>query len=141
MINRGYYFDYLLSRQVSNLNSSDPETDVLPITPQDSFMVDPSRLELELFWTKTRRVANYTTGQSIMSYYLRRRKSTKFFFPTNWSGHKNGINWFIYWFVGNYPIENFRNRLSTIYKSGWYVIFTDWPNSAILADKVIKVLS
>ena len=58
----------LLSCQVSNLNSSDPETDVLPITPQDSFMVDPSRLELELFWTKTRRVANYTTGQSRLSY-------------------------------------------------------------------------
>jgi hypothetical protein len=26
-----------LSRQVSNLNSSDPESDVLPITPRDSF--------------------------------------------------------------------------------------------------------
>ena len=28
---------FLLSRQVSNLNSSDPESDVLPITPRDSF--------------------------------------------------------------------------------------------------------
>lgn len=27
----------MLSCQVSNLNSSDPETDVLPITPQDNF--------------------------------------------------------------------------------------------------------
>ncbi len=27
----------LLSRQVSNLNSSDPESDVLPITPRDNF--------------------------------------------------------------------------------------------------------
>ena len=26
-----------LSRQVSNLNSSDPESDVLPITPRDNF--------------------------------------------------------------------------------------------------------
>jgi hypothetical protein len=30
---------FLLSRQVSNLNSSDPESDVLPITPRDSFAV------------------------------------------------------------------------------------------------------
>jgi hypothetical protein len=29
----------LLSRQVSNLNSSDPESDVLPITPRDNFEV------------------------------------------------------------------------------------------------------
>jgi hypothetical protein len=28
---------FLLSRQVSNLNSSDPESDVLPITPRDSY--------------------------------------------------------------------------------------------------------
>jgi hypothetical protein len=28
-----------LSRQVSNLNSSDPESDVLPITPRDNFEV------------------------------------------------------------------------------------------------------
>jgi hypothetical protein len=28
---------FLLSRQVSNLNSSDPESDVLPITPRDNF--------------------------------------------------------------------------------------------------------
>jgi hypothetical protein len=27
----------MLSRQVSNLNSSDPESDVLPITPRDNF--------------------------------------------------------------------------------------------------------
>ena len=27
----------LLSDQVSNLDSSDPESDVLPITPQDNF--------------------------------------------------------------------------------------------------------
>jgi hypothetical protein len=31
--------DYQLSRQVSNLNSSDPESDVLPITPRDNFEV------------------------------------------------------------------------------------------------------
>ena len=30
---------FLLSRQVSNLNSSDPESDVLPITPRDNFAV------------------------------------------------------------------------------------------------------
>ena len=30
--------------------------------------VDPSGLEPELFWTKTRRVASYTTGQSLMSF-------------------------------------------------------------------------
>ena len=30
---------FLLSRQVSNLNSSDPESDVLPITPRDNFEV------------------------------------------------------------------------------------------------------
>ena len=30
---------YWLSRQVSNLNSSDPESDVLPITPRDNFAV------------------------------------------------------------------------------------------------------
>jgi hypothetical protein len=29
----------MLSCQVSNLNSSDPESDVLPITPQDNFRV------------------------------------------------------------------------------------------------------
>ena len=29
--------DYQLSRQVSNLNSSDPESDVLPITLRDNF--------------------------------------------------------------------------------------------------------
>ena len=28
----------MLSRQVSNLNSSDPESDVLPITPRDNFV-------------------------------------------------------------------------------------------------------
>jgi hypothetical protein len=28
---------FVLSRQVSNLNSSDPESDVLPITPRDNF--------------------------------------------------------------------------------------------------------
>ncbi len=31
--------------------------------------VDPSGLEPELFWTKTRRVANYTMGQSLMSFF------------------------------------------------------------------------
>lgn len=30
---------FWLSRQVSNLNSSDPESDVLPITPRDNFEV------------------------------------------------------------------------------------------------------
>jgi hypothetical protein len=30
---------FVLSRQVSNLNSSDPESDVLPITPRDNFAV------------------------------------------------------------------------------------------------------
>lgn len=32
--------DYLLPRQGSNLDSSDPESDVLPITPQGSFERD-----------------------------------------------------------------------------------------------------
>jgi hypothetical protein len=30
---------FKLSRQVSNLNSSDPESDVLPVTPRDNFEV------------------------------------------------------------------------------------------------------
>jgi hypothetical protein len=42
---------FLLSDQVSNLNSSDPETDVLPITPSDNefgckntfFLFNPKR--------------------------------------------------------------------------------------------------
>ncbi len=33
-----------------------------------SFSVDPPGLEPGLFWTKTRRVANYTTGQSLLSF-------------------------------------------------------------------------
>ena len=32
-----------MSRQVSNLNSSDPESDVLPITPRDNF--EPANIE------------------------------------------------------------------------------------------------
>lgn len=42
----------MLSCQGSNLDSSDPESDVLPITPQDNFLlltVDPPGLEPGLF--------------------------------------------------------------------------------------------
>lgn len=44
-----------LSCQGSNLDSSDPESDVLPITPQDNvsfFLVVLSGFEPELFRTK-----------------------------------------------------------------------------------------
>ena len=77
----------MLLHQGSNLNFPDPESGVLPITPQDNKenqvpleLVNCStrnsgwlirgkkfvvllRLELRLFWTKIRRVASYTIGQ------------------------------------------------------------------------------
>ena len=43
------------------------------------FVVDPSGLEPELFWTKTRRVANYTTGQSLVVFLLKTVQKYKFF--------------------------------------------------------------
>ena len=37
IVYQGFCCLFRLSRQVSNLNSSDPESDVLPITPRDNF--------------------------------------------------------------------------------------------------------
>ncbi len=43
------------------------------------FVVVPSGLEPELFWTKTRRVASYTTGQSFGVFSLKTVQKYKFF--------------------------------------------------------------
>ena len=92
----------MLTCQGSNLDSSDPESDVLPITPQVSVdaksikdirdkkslmpnfydlaeknsenFVDLPGLEPGLFWTKIRRVASYTIGQSIYFAKLEKKK-------------------------------------------------------------------
>jgi hypothetical protein len=49
--NKGSQWEPLLPCQVSNLNSSDPESDVLPITPQ-------GRIREAQFWRASGKVKN-----------------------------------------------------------------------------------
>ena len=56
---------FLLSRQVSNLNSSDPESDVLPITPRDSF----AGANINILWNN-KKVLRKPQDFNVSQYYL-----------------------------------------------------------------------
>ncbi len=69
----------MLPRQVSNLNSSEPESDVLPITPQGNKIVDPPGSNLDSSEPKSDVLPITPRVNHSMSYLLGRVQNYKDF--------------------------------------------------------------